>query len=150
MSVAILNSPLTLVLLNCFHCIFRHLQLELLTQFPVPNDKKYFYFFLKHFLFFPLDWGRWKKNILLFLNLSRDPQNQFVKNKNLLIHLSKTLNAKKIASRLTGTPIKYMHKYQKYIAISDNIPHNLVHITAKKLIGSPFCVPTSGQYKIVC
>ena len=31
---------LTLVLLNCFNCIFRHLKLELLTQFPASNDKK--------------------------------------------------------------------------------------------------------------
>ena len=35
---------LTLVLLNCFNCIFRHLKLELLTQFPASNDEKYRYF----------------------------------------------------------------------------------------------------------
>ena len=35
---------LTLVLLNCFYCIFCHLKLELLTQFPATNDKKYLYF----------------------------------------------------------------------------------------------------------
>ena len=35
---------LTLVLLNCFNCIFRHLKLELLTQFPASNDEKYYYF----------------------------------------------------------------------------------------------------------
>ena len=34
---------LTLVLLNCFNCIFCHLKLELLTQFPASNDKKYRY-----------------------------------------------------------------------------------------------------------
>ena len=34
---------LTLVLLNCFNCIFRHLKLELLTQFPALNDEKYHY-----------------------------------------------------------------------------------------------------------
>ena len=34
---------LTLVLLNCFNCIFRHLKLELLTQFPASNDEKYYY-----------------------------------------------------------------------------------------------------------
>ena len=33
--------PLTLVLLNCFYCIFRHLKLELLTQFPASNFWKY-------------------------------------------------------------------------------------------------------------
>ena len=31
---------LTLVLLNCFNCIFRHLKMELLTQFPALNDEK--------------------------------------------------------------------------------------------------------------
>ena len=31
---------LTLVLLNCFNCIFSHLKLELLTQFPASNDEK--------------------------------------------------------------------------------------------------------------
>ena len=31
------------VLLNCFNCIFRHLKLELLTQFPASNDEKYYY-----------------------------------------------------------------------------------------------------------
>ena len=36
---------LTLVLLNCFNCIFRHLKLELQTQFPASNDEKYRYFF---------------------------------------------------------------------------------------------------------
>ena len=35
--------PLTPVLLNCFNCIFRHLELELLTQFPAPNVEKYLY-----------------------------------------------------------------------------------------------------------
>ena len=34
---------LTLVLLNYFNCIFRHLKLELLTQFPASNDEKYYY-----------------------------------------------------------------------------------------------------------
>ena len=34
---------LILVLLNCFNCIFRHLKLELLTQFPASNDEKYYY-----------------------------------------------------------------------------------------------------------
>ena len=34
---------LTLVLLRCFNCIFRHLKLELLTQFPALNDEKYNY-----------------------------------------------------------------------------------------------------------
>ena len=34
---------LTLVLLNRFNCIFRHLKLELLTQFPDSNDEKYNY-----------------------------------------------------------------------------------------------------------
>ena len=38
-----INSILTLVLLNFFNCIFRHLKLELLTQFPASNDKKYYY-----------------------------------------------------------------------------------------------------------
>ena len=38
------NPPLTLVLLNCLNCIFRHLKLELLTQFPASNDENYFYF----------------------------------------------------------------------------------------------------------
>ena len=37
------SSQLTLVLLNCFNCIFRHLKLELLTQFPASNDEKYNY-----------------------------------------------------------------------------------------------------------
>ena len=36
-------AALTLVLLNCFNCIFRHLKLELLTQFPASNDEKYYY-----------------------------------------------------------------------------------------------------------
>ena len=36
-------SGLTLVLLNCFNCIFRHLKLELQTQFPASNDEKYYY-----------------------------------------------------------------------------------------------------------
>ena len=30
-------------LFNCFYCIFRHLKLELLTQFPASNDKKYIF-----------------------------------------------------------------------------------------------------------
>ena len=34
-------NALTLVLLKCFNCIFRHLKLELLTQFPASNDEKY-------------------------------------------------------------------------------------------------------------
>ena len=34
----------TLILLNWFNCTFRHLELELLTQFPAPNDEKYLYF----------------------------------------------------------------------------------------------------------
>ena len=34
---------LTLVLLNCFNYIFRHLKLEWLTQFPASNDEKYYY-----------------------------------------------------------------------------------------------------------
>ena len=34
----------SLVLLNCFNCIFRHSKLELLTQFPASNDEKYRYF----------------------------------------------------------------------------------------------------------
>ena len=34
---------LTIVLLNCFNRIFRHLKLELLTQFPASNDEKYYY-----------------------------------------------------------------------------------------------------------
>ena len=34
---------LTLVLLNCFNCIFRLLKLELLTQFPVSNDEESLY-----------------------------------------------------------------------------------------------------------
>ena len=34
---------LTRVMLNCFNCIFRHLKLELLTQFPPSNDEKYYY-----------------------------------------------------------------------------------------------------------
>ena len=33
---------LTLVLLNCFNCIFRHLKLELQMQFPASNDEKYY------------------------------------------------------------------------------------------------------------
>ena len=33
----------TLVVLNCFNCIFRHLKLELLKQFPASDDKKYHY-----------------------------------------------------------------------------------------------------------
>ena len=37
------DKMLTLVLLNCFNCIFRHLKLELLTQFPASNDEKYYY-----------------------------------------------------------------------------------------------------------
>ena len=35
---------LTRVMLNCFNCIFRHLKMELLTQFPASNDEKYYYF----------------------------------------------------------------------------------------------------------
>ena len=37
------SALLTLVLLNCFNCIFRHLKLESLTQFPASNDEKYYY-----------------------------------------------------------------------------------------------------------
>ena len=37
------NQCLTLVLLDCFNCIFRHLKLELLTQFPASNDENYYY-----------------------------------------------------------------------------------------------------------
>ena len=33
------NCVLTVVLLNCFKCIFRHLKLALLTQFPSSNDE---------------------------------------------------------------------------------------------------------------
>ena len=39
---------LTLVLLNCFNCIFCHLKLELLTPFPASNDEKYEYFSKKY------------------------------------------------------------------------------------------------------
>ena len=39
------DEPLTLVLLNCLNCIFRHLKLELLTQFPASNEEKYLYLF---------------------------------------------------------------------------------------------------------
>ena len=35
---------LTFALLDCFKHIFRHLKLELLTQFPASNDEKYLYF----------------------------------------------------------------------------------------------------------
>ena len=34
------NILLTHVVLDFFSCIFRHLKLELLTQFPASNDKK--------------------------------------------------------------------------------------------------------------
>ena len=37
-------SFLTLVLLDCFNCIFHHLKLKLLTQFPSSNDEKYLHF----------------------------------------------------------------------------------------------------------
>ena len=47
-NVAILLSVFqTLVLLNCFNCIFRHLKLELLTQFPASSDEKYYYLWKK-------------------------------------------------------------------------------------------------------
>ena len=36
---ALAPAGLTLVLLNCFNCIFRHLKLE----FPAPNVEKYLY-----------------------------------------------------------------------------------------------------------
>ena len=39
----LIELPLNLVLLNCFNCIFRHLKLELLMQFPASNDEKYYY-----------------------------------------------------------------------------------------------------------
>ena len=39
---------LTLVLLNCFNCIFRHSKLELLTQFSSSNDEKYYYLCKKY------------------------------------------------------------------------------------------------------
>ena len=35
-----LQQRLTLVLLNCFNCIFLHLKLELLTQFPASNENE--------------------------------------------------------------------------------------------------------------
>ena len=35
---------LTFVRLSRLYCIFRHLKLELLTQFPASNDQKYLYF----------------------------------------------------------------------------------------------------------
>ena len=34
-------SRFNLLLVTCFYCIFRHLKLELLTQFPASNDEKY-------------------------------------------------------------------------------------------------------------
>ena len=37
------NKKLTLVLLNCFNCIFSNFKLELLTQFQASNDEKYYY-----------------------------------------------------------------------------------------------------------
>ena len=30
-------------MLDCFNCIFRHLKLEVLTQFPALGDEKYYY-----------------------------------------------------------------------------------------------------------
>ena len=39
---------LTLVLLNCFNCIFRHLKLELLTEFPAFSNEKYYYLWQKY------------------------------------------------------------------------------------------------------
>ena len=42
------DSDLTLVLLNCFNCIFRHSKLELLTRFPASNDEKYYYLWKKY------------------------------------------------------------------------------------------------------
>ena len=44
LKIRITPAYLTLVLLNCFNCIFHHLKLELLTQFPASNDEKYYYF----------------------------------------------------------------------------------------------------------
>ena len=41
--VSVFVYHLTLVLLKCFNCIFRHLKLELLTQFPASNDEKCYY-----------------------------------------------------------------------------------------------------------
>ena len=38
-----MSRTLSLVLLNCFNCIFRHLKLKLLTQFPASNDEKSYY-----------------------------------------------------------------------------------------------------------
>ena len=39
----VIHLMVTIVLLNCFNCIFRHLKLELLTQFPASNYEKYYY-----------------------------------------------------------------------------------------------------------
>ena len=39
-----LRHSLTLVQLNCFNCIFLHLELKLLTQFPAPNEEKDLFF----------------------------------------------------------------------------------------------------------
>ena len=41
-----INCIVTLVLLNCFNCIFNHLKLELLTQFPASIDEKYRYWYI--------------------------------------------------------------------------------------------------------
>ena len=48
--VELMPGNLPLVLLNCFNYIFLHLNLELLTQFPAPNDKNIFIFLKIHFL----------------------------------------------------------------------------------------------------
>ena len=45
-----LYNSLTLVRLSCLNCIFRQLKLELLTQYPAPNDEKIFDF-LKMYIF---------------------------------------------------------------------------------------------------
>ena len=39
---------LFLVLLNCFYCMFCHLKLEFLTQFPTSNEKNIFIYFFKY------------------------------------------------------------------------------------------------------
>ena len=46
--ITVLWAILTLVLLHCFNGIFRHLKLQLLTQFPSPYDEKYLYIFSKY------------------------------------------------------------------------------------------------------
>ena len=85
---------------NSFYCIFRHLKLELLTQFPALNDEKYVY----------------------LLKITSSKLNYYLTNwastTNYIIHFSdKLFKGLKSARNSRTRVIYYIEKYRKFIGI---------------------------------